>query len=797
MKEKIKSFISRTVDVDLGHMEPQEDPDEKRKRRRASNAVLAGLIVLALYTGGCLGVIVDPGEAGWDFGFLHAVRTVFTTKAGAKCFAFILVVLLVLFVCLLFAGRRRADEDDRGFFMSRRGTYGTSSLEPVSEYRKYLTLTESAEETDGIILGRTLDRKWVVSLPRDNPLNRNMAVCGSQGSAKSVAFARNIIIQCAVRGESILCTDPKSELYGDTAYYLRQKGYEVYQWNLVSRWNSNGLDILQQVNGDEELEYVDVLCHTIIMNTLDGDDPDHFFDGIEEVLLKALVIYVIKEMPEDMRKLSEVYRMLLVNDANALDAKFSSLPIDHPAKGPYNLFSQSPSNKGNAILGLGARLKNFQNEAVCGMSGADEIDLEGIAKRKTAVFCIVSDRDSTYNMLNALFISLVFIKIMAYADRQPRRKCDVPVQILLDELPNIGIIDDLKKKEGTARSRDIGMTLMFQNIPQMENRFPNDGYLELLGGCDFNLYLGCNETTTSKYYSELTGTSTIQVETVRKNLNTIRVTDYTHQIASSQGEGQRATVMEDEVRRLELDELLLFIHGKKPIKLKKFNYYEHPEALLMRPVQSTEVRPPWRVQGDVDMRTKKAPDGREKDFDSLCRDIRDFVVMDTEKYGPQRTKLLKEYKKLRQKYGDTFPNGMAAFDDGIKGAARQHADVPREAQPQAAVTPEGCDFDAAKYLGEQPGQAPVQDTGTVQPVQQTEPPQPVQQTEPPQAGQWTAPQYTDPQPGQYMGTVQQPEPVQDPGQPGQGTDDGTPGDSAEGDWKSMQIDDLVESLKMF
>lgn len=92
----------------------------------------------------------------------------------------------------------------------------------------------------------------------------------------------------------------------------------------------------------------------------------------------------------------------------------------------------------------------------------------------------------------------------------------MPVYFILDEMPNIGIIDSIQQKEATARSRDIGMVLMVQNIPQFQNRYPDGVWEELIGGCDFRLFLGCNESTTAEYFSALTGLSTIEVETIRK-----------------------------------------------------------------------------------------------------------------------------------------------------------------------------------------------------------------------------------------------------------------------------------------
>ncbi len=521
----------------------------------------------------------------------------------------------------------------------------------------------------------------VVSIPRNSPYNRNLFVAGSQGSFKSIAISRNMIIQCVIRGESFCVTDPKGELCGDMVYYLYSQGYEVGLWNLSNRWNSDGWDILQEISGEEELEYVDIICHTIIQNTT-SINSEAFFNDIEEVLLKALVLYVITVMPKELHQFSTAYNMLLQESAASLDAKFFALPVTHPARQSYNLFCQSPQNKGNAILGLGSRLKIFQDEAIKRMTGYQQIDLERIAQKKTAIFCMASDTTTTYNMLNTLMISMAFIKIMAYADRQPARKCDVPVYFILDEMPNIGIIDSIQQKEATARSRDIGMVLMVQNIPQFQNRYPDGVWEELIGGCDFRLFLGCNESTTAEYFSALTGLSTIEVETIRKNLKTVRLTDYVPDMARNSGVGQRPVYTPDEIMRLDTDEMLLFVRGTKMIRLKKFPFFKHPEALKLRRIMPQEFLPVWRYEQEHDISGRGcAYKSRGELLREAVSDPERYVVKDSERWGNQRTMLLEQRKKMEEKYTveGRFPNGQAVFEEEWKPKFADREEDPVQA----------------------------------------------------------------------------------------------------------------------
>ena len=120
-------------------------------------------------------------------------------------------------------------------------------------------------------------------------------------------------------------------------------------------------------------------------------------------------------------------------------------------------------------------------------------------------------------MLATLFTSFLSITLVRLADRTEERVLPVPISFILDEFPNIGVVPDFKKKPATARSRRIGMSILFQNIPQLQNRSPDNQWEEILGGCDFSIFLGCNDMTTATYYSDRTGEITVSVASIRKN----------------------------------------------------------------------------------------------------------------------------------------------------------------------------------------------------------------------------------------------------------------------------------------
>ena len=282
------------------------------------------------------------------------------------------------------------------------------------------------------------------------------------------------------------------------------------------------------------------------------------------------------------RRFEDAYSLLYMKRDN-LNKLFENLDDKSRAKQTFNLFLAAEKVQGNSILSSGSRLALFQEKIIQTITGIDDIDLELPAKKKCAYFIIIPDQESTYDVLATLFITFLFIKLIKYADSRPNGKCDVPVHFMLDEFPNTGEIPDFKKKEATARGRDIGMTILFQNIPQMMDRYPNNQWLEILGGCDTQIFFGCNDETTAKYYSGKTGEATIDVGTERKTLKTIRMIDYAPEENISEGQGRRLVFTPDEITHLHtptkedpFGKAMLFVAGSRPLVLHKHFYWENP-----------------------------------------------------------------------------------------------------------------------------------------------------------------------------------------------------------------------------
>ena len=546
------------------------------------------------------------------FAIGECFRAMFTMPYGIIGIAICVLVLglLVFMVMRMGFGDKGEYDRDRNLIYSNKGTYGTAGFMPEKEISEVLDVVSDVRKHTGTILGK-LNGK-AICVPKETRLNANIAVYGASGSMKTRAFCINRILQSAARGESLIITDPKSELYEKTSEYLRSKGYVVKVFNLVSPESSDSWNCLCEIEGDELM--AQLFCDVIIKNT-GSERGDHFWDNAEMNLLKALVLYVEQGYPSDRKNIGEVYRLLTLNSENELNTLFDKLPISHPAKAPYVIFKQaSETVRTGVIIGLGSRLQVFQNSKVKSITAYDEIDLELPGKQPCAYYCITSDQDSTFDFLSSLFLSFVFIKLVRYADKNCEGgKLPVPVHVLGEELTACGVIPDLSRKISVIRSRNISMSCVFQNLAGLQNRYPYNQWQEILGNSDIQLFLGCVDELTAKYISDRAGEVSISVTSKAKQLGTWRVSDYTPEYRETSGVGKRKLLTMDEVLRLPINQALIIIRGRKVLQVDKYDYTCHPEADKLVMCKASEHIPEWvKRPKPTEKETQEQPPKKEK-----------------------------------------------------------------------------------------------------------------------------------------------------------------------------------------
>ena len=184
---------------------------------------------------------------------------------------------------------------------------------------------------------------------------------------------------------------------------------------------------------------------------------------------------------------------------------------------------------------------------------------------------------------------------MRYADKNcPGGKLPVPVHVLGEELTACGTIPDLSRRLSVIRSRNISMSLVFQNLAGLQNRYPLNLWQELLGNCDVQYFLGCTDPLTAEFVSERTGLASVDVTSKAKQLGTWRISNYTPEYRETSGVGKRPVLTPDEVLRFPIDQALVIIRGRKALKVSKMDYTKHPEAEKLQSCKASAHIPEWR-----------------------------------------------------------------------------------------------------------------------------------------------------------------------------------------------------------
>lgn len=502
------------------------------------------------------------------------------SSAGLKTLGLLLIVTGIIFGIFKlynrFGGKKK---DSRGFTKNDSGVYGTATMMESKDIKKVLDV-KTIEETDGIILGSANGK--IVSIPKDTDMNRHIAVFGASGTMKSRAIIRNAMFQALKNNESVVVTDPKGELYGDMAELYRKNGYTVKVFNLVSPENSDSWNCMSDLKGDTYM--AQLLTNVIIANTTKGK-TDHFWDNGEANLLKGLIMLIDNDQSNagTGKNLYSVYKELSKLTTPEVWSKIDSLSEAHPAKASFDFMTQSSETvKTGMIMGLGTRLQIMQNPAVQEITSRSDIDLTLPGREKCAYFIVLSDSNKSMSFLSSLFFSCLFIKLTQFADRQISRCCPVSVNLILDEFNNIGKLgaeedgSDFARLLSTCRSRGLRVIMAVQSLGQLQNRYPNNLWWELIGNCDVQLMLGCTDEITAEYFSNRSGDMTVDVNNYMTNRRTLAVAQIIPEYRQMDGVGRRKVLTPDEVLRLPKNQLLCIIRASNVLQLEKVDYTNHP-----------------------------------------------------------------------------------------------------------------------------------------------------------------------------------------------------------------------------
>lgn len=545
---------------------------------------------------------------------------VFSPQGLGTAFFILIMYALVSGKWLHYITGVKITKDERNFDISNEGTHGTSGWMSEREREKVLQLG-SADKLPCPILCKIKDSVYdddrfadYAGLRTDAGLNSHTMVYGASGSGKSRGFVKPFILKMAKfkadRRESMILVDPKGEFFESMSEFLRKQGYVVKAFNLLDMENSDGWNCIGEIGSDTDM--VQSVAEIIIRNTADSEQKADFWDKAEKNLLIALILYVQSMrdpvtnelLPIHERSLGTIYKMISTEGQKSLDMKFQRLPIDHPARAPYGIFKQAASNLwGNIFIGLGSRLSVFQNKLVDTITKYHEIDMELPGKQPCAYFCIISAQDSAYEFLSSLFFSLLFKRLTDFARKHgdERGRLPVPVNFVMDEFCNCGKLLDFKKTISVVRSYGINCHIIVQSIAQLADRYPIKEWEEIVGNCDTQLFLGCNDTMTSEFISKRCGNVTIQLtnsmspQTPLFSPITREVTGY----RQTKSNTMRPLMYPEEVLQLDNRECLLLIRGQKPIKAFKIIPEEISAFKELEYTRISDYIPKWRREEET------------------------------------------------------------------------------------------------------------------------------------------------------------------------------------------------------
>lgn len=409
--------------------------------------------------------------------------------------------------------------------------------------------------------------------------NLNTAVIGGSGAGKSHMYAKPNLMQC---NTSFVVLDPKGELLRDTGKLLEEEGYEIRVLDLIDMDKSHGYNPFRYLKDDNDVQ-------RLVTNLFKATTPkgsttqDPFWDTAAQMLLSALIFYLLKEAPEEEQNFQMVLDMLRAadveeEDSHALspvDILFAELEVrspDHIAVRYYQMYHKGAGKTLKSIqITLASRLEKFNLESLAALTRFDELDLPSIGEKKVALFALIPDNDTSFNFLVSMLYTQIFQQLFSLADHKYHGELPILVHFLMDEFANVSLPDDFDKILATMRSRGVFVSIILQNLAQLKALFEKQ-WESILGNCDEFLYLGGNEQSTHKYVSELLGKETIDTNTYGRSRG--RNGQYTtnYQIAG------RELLTPDEVRVLDNRYALLFIRGEPAVKDEKIDPFRHPNA---------------------------------------------------------------------------------------------------------------------------------------------------------------------------------------------------------------------------
>ena len=519
-----------------------------------------------------LALLIAPSVGGGLPEILPKLTTVFNNPFQIELCEDSVKTVLVLLLCygmgigIYFSTRRN---------YRRREEHGSAKWgDPRAVNRKYRQAPESENKlmTQNVCIGLNAKK---------HRRNLNTLVCGGSGAGKTRFYCKPNLMQA---NTSFVILDPKGEIVRDVGKLLEAKGYEIKVLDLISMSKSHCYNPFVYLQNDNDIQrLVTNLFKSTTPKGSQSNDP--FWDTAASMLLLALVFYLHYEAPTDEQNFAMVMEMLRAGSIedeedprpSPLDNLFSELEYenpDHIALKYYRSYHSGSAKTLKSIqITLAARLEKFNLESLASLTSTDELELSTLGEKKTALFALIPDNDTSFNFLVSILYTQLFQQLFYSADHIHGGSLPIPVHFLMDEFANVSLPDDFDKILSVMRSRSVSVSIILQNLAQLKALFEKQ-WESIVGNCDEFLYLGGNEQSTHKYVSELLGKSTIDTNTYGKSEGRSGSYSTNYQISG------RELLTPDEVRMLDNRYAILFIRGERPVLDFKYDILKHPNVAL-------------------------------------------------------------------------------------------------------------------------------------------------------------------------------------------------------------------------
>lgn len=430
---------------------------------------------------------------------------------------------------------------------------------------------------NNVILTQT-ERLTMSSRPKNPKLarNKNVLVVGGSGSGKTRFFVKPNLMQCH---SSYVVTDPKGTVLIECGNLLVRNHYRIKIFNTINFAKSMHYNPFAYIHSEKDILK---LVNTLIANTKgEGKSGDDFWVKAETLLYCALIGYIWYEAPDEEKNMTTLIEFINASEVreddedfkNAVDLMFDALEAkdpEHFAVRQYRKYKLAAGKTAKSILiSCGARFAPFDIKEVRDLTSYDEMELDTIGDRKTALFVIISDTDDTFNFLVAMMYSQLFNLLCDKADDKYGGRLPVHVRCLLDEFSNIGQIPKFEKLIATMRSREISACIVLQAQSQLKAIY-KDNMDTIIGNCDSAIFLGGKEKTTLKDLAEVLGKETIDLF----NESDTRGTQRSYGI-NYQKTGKELMSM-DELSVLDGGKCILQLRGVRPFLSDKYDITQHP-----------------------------------------------------------------------------------------------------------------------------------------------------------------------------------------------------------------------------